>query len=151
MRTMFIPIVPALLALVIFPGFAQEKKIQKKDVPPAVLSAFTRAYPKAVIKGTSTEKEEGKTCYEIESVEGTTTRDILYSADGTVVETEEGLALSDLPEAVAKSAAKEFPGAKITRAERSTHGDKVAYELRIMTGKKAKEVVFDVNGAVVKK
>lgn len=151
MKTICIVLLLALVALIPSRGFAQEKKIQQKDVPPAVLSAFTKAYPKAVIKGTSTEKEEGKTCYEIESVDGTTTRDILYRADGTVVEMEEGLTLSDLPEAVAKSAAKEFPGAKITRAEKSTHGDKVAYELRIMTGKKAKEVVFDANGAVVKK
>lgn len=140
-----------LLALAPSREFAQEKKIQKKDVPAAVLTAFTASYPKATIKGTASEMEGGRICYEIESMDGSTPRDILYGADGTVLEIEEGIAVADLPAAVAKGAAKEFPRGKITRAEKTTHGDVIGYELRIVTGKTAKEAAFGPNGEVVKK
>ncbi len=52
-------------------SFAQEKKISKNDLPDAVVKSFQAKYPKAEIKGTSVEKENGHTYYEIESMDGT--------------------------------------------------------------------------------
>ncbi len=70
-------------------SFAQEKKIDKNDLPKAVLNAFQKRYPNAAIKGTSIEKENGKTYYEIESIDGTRRRDLLYTKSGKVAEIEE--------------------------------------------------------------
>src|SRR2546422_1513851 len=78
---------------------AQEKKITAKQVPAAVITAFKNSYPNATIRGYAWEKEHGKVFYEIESLEGTTHRDVLYNPDGTVAEIEESIAATDLPAA----------------------------------------------------
>jgi len=93
-RAALIAMAVSLLAVA---AVAQEKKITGKDVPAAVISAFKTAYPKVTIRGYAREKENGKIFYEIESREGTTTRDVLYNPDGTVAEIEESVATTDLP------------------------------------------------------
>jgi hypothetical protein len=77
-------------------AWAQEKKANKKTpTPAAVLSAFKKAYPDAVIMSTDKELTGGKTYYEVESVDGSTRRDLLYLPDGTVYE-KEGKTCCDL-------------------------------------------------------
>ena len=69
----------ATIALVGFVNFTQAAapvKVAKKDVPEAVLSSFTKMYPQATVITYSREIREGKTCYELESKDGTTKRDI---------------------------------------------------------------------------
>jgi hypothetical protein len=90
----------ALLLTMTLGAQDQEKKLTKKELPSAVLSAFQKSYPKASIKGIAEEKKEGKTYYEIESLDGKTSRDLLYLADGSVAEIEESMATADLPGAV---------------------------------------------------
>lgn len=70
-------------------AWAHEKKIAPKDLPATVSSAFKAAYPSAKIKGAGTETEDGVEYYEIESVDGKTRRDLLYTKDGKVCEIEE--------------------------------------------------------------
>src|SRR5438552_10946152 len=94
--TQFVLVVSAV-SMFALSAAAQEKKITAKQVPAAVISAFKNSYPNATIRGYAQEKEHGKTFYEIESNEGTTRRDILYNADGTVAETEESIPPTDLP------------------------------------------------------
>jgi hypothetical protein len=128
---------------------AGEKKITKKDLPIAVLAAFEKAYPRAVIRGLSKEEENGKTSYEIESIDGKTHRDLLYSPDGTTAEIEETLASNDLPDAVKATLAKEFPGGKILKAEKLTRASVTEYEVVISSGKVKRELVLDPAGALV--
>ena len=130
---------------------AQEKKITGKDVPAAVISAFKAAYPNATIRGYAREKEKGKVFYEIESREGTTTRDVLYNPDGTVAEIEESIAATDLPAEVQQAMKEKYPKAVITKAEKTTAGDKVSYEIVARRGKKRVTVEFDSNGKVLTK
>jgi hypothetical protein len=131
--------------------FAGEKKLTRKDLPAPVLTAFDKAYPKAVIKGLSKEDEDGKTTYEIESVDGKTHRDIAYASDGTVLEIEEVVAEAALPGAVTAAAHKEFPKGKILKAEKLTHQGVTEYELVITVGKEKHELVFTPDGTTVKK
>ena len=138
-------------AVVALPLNAQEKKISRKDVPSAVLAAFEKAYPHAKIRGTSTEVENGKTYFEIESMDGTQARDILYLADGTVAEIEEAVAVGTLPEAVRTAIGKEFPKAKIAKAEKTTKGTEVSYEVHVALGSKKGSVVVDPSGKVLEK
>jgi hypothetical protein len=131
-------------------ALSQETKITKKDLPKAILSAFEKAYPKATIKGLSSELEEGKTYFEIESVDGKISRDLLYLADGTVVEIEEGVSTADLPSAVKATLQKEYPKGKVVKAEKTTKGDAVTYEMKVSSGKTHAELVIDPAGKVIK-
>ncbi len=88
---------------------AGEEKITKKDLPRAVLSAFEKAYPKADIKGLSREEEGGSVFYEIESLDGKTSRDILYTSDGKPAEIEEAIAVKQLPAAVKATVQQRVP------------------------------------------
>ncbi len=130
---------------------AKEEVVDLKILPEAVISAFKAAYPNAVIKGTSKETEKGVTYYEIESVDGTLNRDLLYTADGKAAEIEEAIAASDLPVAVQQTLAKEYPGAKVLKAEKMTKGDHKLFELRIQVKDKKIGVTIDTNGKIVEK
>ncbi len=127
--------------------FAQgEKKIERKDVPSAVTAAFAKAYPKATIRGYSAEKEGGKLFYEVESVEGKMSRDVLFSPNGSVVEVEESIAPTALPKDAQNMLREKHPKATIRKAERVTRGKTVEYEVSVMEGKKKLSFVFDSTG-----
>ena len=65
----------AVVALALCPAtVAGDQKLEKKDVPAAVITAFEKAYPGAAVKGYGKEVEKGKTHFEIESVDGGKTR-----------------------------------------------------------------------------
>jgi hypothetical protein len=127
-----------------------EQKIKAKNLPAAVTAAFHKSYPNATIKGASKEAENGKTIYEVESVDGKINRDLLYNEDGTCVEIEETVAMKALPSEVADALKKNFPKGKVLKSEKLTKGETIQYEMVIKSGKEQHEVVFDPKGAVVK-
>lgn len=129
---------------------AQEKKLTQKQLPVAVQAAFHKAYPAAQIKGASSEVENGKTTYEVESVDGKINRDLLYSEDGSVVEIEETIALKGLPAEVSKALKTETGKGKVQKAEKLTKGETIEYEFVIGSGKDKREVVIDPAGKIVK-
>jgi hypothetical protein len=128
----------------------KEKKLTKEQIPAVVLTAFQKAYPKAVIKGAGQETKDSVTCIEIESVDGAVKRDIQYTIDGKVVEIEESIDTKALPDAALNSIAKEYPKGKIEKAERITQGDKIQYEVIVAVGKDRTEIVFDASGKTIK-
>src|SRR5713101_6413787 len=132
-------------------AFAQEKKVTARQVPAAVIAAFKSAYPNATILGYAREKENGKTYYEIESREGTMTRDVLFNPDGTVAEIEESIAAGSLPAEAQEALHKQYPKAVISKVEKTTAGDKVSYEVHARQGKKRISMEFDSDGKVMKK
>ncbi len=129
---------------------AQEKKIDKNDLPKAVLNTFQKKYPDAVIKGTSIEKENGKTYYEIESIDGSRRRDLLYTKSGKVAEIEETLASNDIPDFVKSSVMKKYPNCEINKAEKITSGKRISYELVVKQGIQKQEIVLDSKGNIKK-
>jgi len=129
---------------------AQEQSIKRKDVPKTILAAFEKTYPKAKIKGYAKEVEEGKTVYEVESVEGTVHRDITYVADGSIVSIEESLPVNKLPDVIRSAAEKQYPKSKISSCEKVTKGTIMQYELVVTTGKQKHELVLNPDGTVAK-
>ncbi|MCX6566993.1 MAG: PepSY-like domain-containing protein [Candidatus Aminicenantes bacterium] len=121
-----------------------------KILPPAVLQAFKASYPDAVIKGVDKETENGVTLYEVESVDGKINRDLLYTADGKAVEIEESIAPENLPAPVKQTLDKEYPGAKILKAEILTKNGIKAYELSLQIKGKTSSVTIDSEGKTVK-
>ena len=144
-------LVLVLMCTVALPSIAQEKRLRKADVPKAVLSSFEKAYPHATAKGYSSEPKDGKTAYEVESIEGKTHRDILYTAGGAVLEIEEGIKISDLPEEVRAAVKKEYPGGAIFSAEKLTKGGATQYEVVVKHGKATTAMEFDSSGKILEK
>ena len=136
------------ISLVTLSATAQEKKITAKQVPAAVIAAFKSSYPNATIRGYAEEKEDGKTFYEVESLEGTMHRDVLYNPDGTVAEVEESIAASDLPADAQQAIKQKYPRAVITLAEKTTVGDTIGYEVSLRNGRKRIAMEFDSIGKV---
>ncbi len=136
-------------AVFAFAGEEEEKQLTKQDVPVAVLAAFEKAYPKAVVKGYSKEEKDGKTLYEVESLEGKTHLDVSYLEDGSLFVTEEVVAVKSLPEAVRQTVKKEHPKGKIKLAEKITEGTIVEYEVVVALGKKKFEIKLDASGKVL--
>lgn len=139
-----------ILTAFTMPSSAQEKKLSVKQLPTPVQSAFHKQYPSAKIKGASSEVENGKTVYEVESVDGKISRDLLYLEDGSAIEIEESIALQALPEAVSNALRVEAGKGKIGKAEKLTKGESIQYEFVITSGKNRREVVIDPSGKIVK-
>jgi hypothetical protein len=142
----------ALVALVMvsaIAAFAQETKIQLKDLPKAVRTAAEQEQTKgATLKGFAREVEGGKTFYEVKTVLNGHTRDILFDPAGTVVEVEEEIANDAVPPAAMKAL---MARGKVTKVESVTKGKSVAYEsmVKTKTGKSV-EVAVDAQGTPVK-
>ncbi len=128
----------------------QAKAVDLKILPPAVLQAFKTSYPNAVITGASKETEKGVTLYEVESIDGKLNRDLLYTADGKATEIEESIAPENLPAPVIQTLAKEYPGAKVLKAEILTKDGTKVFELSLQVKDKKMEVTIDPQGKIAK-
>jgi uncharacterized membrane protein YkoI len=126
---------------------AQEKKIERSALPPAVEKAVQAQSQGATIKGFATEREHGKKVYEAEMIVNGHTRDIQIAEDGTINEVEEEVAFDSLPANVQSALTAKAAGAKITKVESLTKKDKlVAYEAAIVKGTKKSEIQVGPDG-----
>jgi uncharacterized membrane protein YkoI len=140
--------VPIVIALSLSTTlFAQEKKIQRTDLPPAVEKTVAAQSQGATIKGFSTEKENGQTYYEAEMAVSGHTKDVLIDPAGTVVEVEEQVALDSIPAAVKDGLEAKAGKGKILKVESLTKHDKlVAYEAKVQTDGKKSEIQVGPDG-----
>ena len=126
---------------------AQEKKIKRSDLPPAVEKTVAAESTGATIKGFSTEKEKGETFYEAEMMVNGHSKDVLISADGTVVEVEEQVVLDSLSADVKAGLQAKAGKGKILKVESLTKkGKLVAYEAKVDTNGKKSEVQVGPDG-----
>lgn len=126
---------------------AQEKKIERKDLPPAVEKTVAEQSKGATIKGFSTEVENRKKLNEVELTVNGHGKDISIDEQGNVVETEEEVALDSLPTAVKDGLAKAAGKGTITKVESLSKGGKlVAYEAAVKTGMKKSEIQVGPDG-----
>ena len=129
---------------------AQEKKIKRSDLPPAVEKTVAVQSAGATIRGFSTEKENGQTLYEVEMTVSGHNKDVSMTADGSIVEVEEQVALDSLsPEVKAALQAKAGDG-RILKAESLTKkGKLVAYEAKVETNGKKTEIQVGPDGKLL--
>ncbi|HEX4825385.1 MAG TPA: hypothetical protein VFV19_13865 [Candidatus Polarisedimenticolaceae bacterium] len=110
-----------------------------------------KAHAGATIASCKQERENGKTQFEV-TLAATTGKGMSLdvSPDGTILLTEQYVALSDVPPAVMKAFAAKYGAANPTRAEMQTAADgKVTYELAFAAGTKKKEATFGSDGTFV--
>jgi hypothetical protein len=126
---------------------AQEKKIKRSDLPPAVEKTVAAESTGATIKGFSTEKEKGETFYEAEMMVNGHSKDVLIAVDGTVVEVEEQIVLDSLSAGVKAGLQTKAGKGKILKVESLTKkGKLVAYEAQVDTNGKKSEVQVGPDG-----
>ena len=129
------------------PGKEATERADKKDkAPQAVLDNFKKQYPNASIRNISSEKQAGRTVYEIESMDGTQRRDLIYEADGKVISTEELIPNAQIPKTVVEALAAKYPKSAIVSAERLTDKDGMRYEVILKINGKNTSVEVDPSG-----
>ena len=126
---------------------AQEKKIQRADLPSAVEKTVAARTQGATIKGFSQEKEKGQTYFEAEMTVSGHTKDVLIDANGAIVEVEEQVQFDSLPPAVKDALQAKAGAGKILKVESLTKHEKlVAFEAVVQTAGKKKELQVGPDG-----
>ena len=127
--------------------FAQETKIQRGDLPPAVRKSVDSESRGATVRGFSKEVENGQTYYEAELVVNGHSKDVLIDESGKVVEVEEQVALDSLPAAVQQGLRSKAGSGKIGTVESLTkRGKLVAYEAQVQTAGRRSEIQVGPEG-----
>lgn len=130
---------------------AQEKKIKREQLPPAVEKTVAAETEGATIKGFASEREHGQQFYEASLIVNGHHKDILIDRNGTVVEVEEEVALDSLPSSVQDALKKRAGAGTITVVESLTkNGQLVAYEAHIKHGIRRSEIQVGPNGEKLK-
>lgn len=128
-------------------GIAQEKKIKRSDLPPAVEKTAAEVSKGATIKGFSEETENGKTTYEVEMLVSGHTKDVEVDAAGAILEVEEEAAMDSLPANVKAGLTAKAAGGKILKVETLTkNGKLVAYEAKVEKAGKKSEIQVGPDG-----
>ena len=126
---------------------AQEKKITRAQLPPAVEKTVARESQGATINGFATEIENGKRLYEVELTVDGRSKDISMDKNGNIMEIEEEVAMDSLPAAVQEGLRKAAGAGTIDKIESLTkRGKLVASEGHVKTGAKRSEIQVGPNG-----
>jgi hypothetical protein len=142
--TSIISVVAVLMAM---PAVAQEKKIKRSDLPPAVEKTVAAQSAGATVKGFSKENEKGQTYYEAEMIVNGHSKDILIDANGAIVEVEEEVAMDALPADVRAGLQAKAGEGKLGKVETITKKDKlVAYEAKVTKDGKRSEIQVGPDG-----
>jgi hypothetical protein len=121
---------------------AQSQKLNESQVPSAVKTAFEKKYPS--VKA-SWDKEDAN--YEANFKQGGKAMSAVIDKNGTIVETETDIPITELPRSVQDYMKKNYPGTKVEEAAKivKANGD-VNYEAEVHH----KDVIFDANGKFIK-
>ncbi|MBV8757799.1 MAG: PepSY-like domain-containing protein [Deltaproteobacteria bacterium] len=129
-----------VLMLAATPAFAAP------SCPTAVTDAIAKAFPKSKIDRCKSETEKGVTQFEVRLTKADAKKvEVDVAADGKILQIEEKIAPTELPDAVKKAFAAKYPKAKAERAEKQTAGSDVSYEIAFGT----KEATFKADGTFV--
>jgi len=136
------------LALLMTPGLA----VAKPACPPAVTDAAQKAYPSSKVTACKQEKDKGKIQYEVKlETKEAKKLELDISPEGSILLTEEVIAVSSTPQAVLKAFAAKYPQAKAASVDKQTHPDgTVTYEVAWKDAKgKHHEATFKDDGTFV--
>jgi hypothetical protein len=131
-----------LLAAAAGPAGAQ----RSDSLPPAIAAAFRQAYPAARVLNVSRERRDGKVVYEIESLDGSARRDLIYDLAGQTLEIEDVIPADSVPAAVRAGLERDLKGATLVGAERVTTGTVVVYEVQARRNGRTRYLTYDPDG-----
>jgi hypothetical protein len=126
---------------------AQEKRIQKTDLPSAVQKTADEQSKGATVKGYNKEVENGKVEYEVELLVNGHSKDVSMDEQGNVLEVEEEVSLPSLPADIREGLQRKAGKGTIRKVESLTkHGSLVAYEAQVITAGKRTEIQVGPDG-----
>lgn len=130
---------------------AQERKIKREQLPPAVEKTVAKESEGAEIKGFATEVEHRQKFYEASLILNGHSKDILIDKNGNIVEVEEEVSMDSLPATVQAALKKAAGSGTIQVIESLTkNGNLVAYEAQVKHRKKRSEIQVGPNGERLK-
>jgi len=127
--------------------FAADVKVKMQDLPPAVQKAAREQLKSATLVGLSTEVENGKTSYEVETKVNGRSRDVALDAKGSVIEVEEEADIAAIPAAARAALNKLAAGGKLGKIETVTAGSNISYETVVAKNGKHHEVAVNADGS----
>ena len=126
---------------------AQEKKLKREELPPAVEKTVAQESKAATIRGYSTELEGGKRLYEVELTVNGHGKDISMDEQGNILEVEEEVTFESLPHPVKVGLANVAGTGTVGKVESLTkNGKLVAYEAVVKAGTKRSEIQVGPDG-----
>ena len=141
-----------LLGLLFSLANAQEKKIKREQLPPAVEKTVAKESEGATIKGFATEVEKRQRLYEAELIVNGHHKDISMNRQGVIVEVEEEVSMDSLPAPVQDGLKKAAGSGTIEMIESLTkNGKLVAYEGHVKRGTKRSEIQVGPQGEKLKR
>ncbi len=128
-------------------GYAwDEEEVSLDQVPPAVRQAILKLAGDAKIDEIERERKNGVVLYEAEWEVHGREAEVTLTASGEVIEFEEEVAASDVPDAVRQLAAKKFPGdSKITYERITMH----FYEIEGKVAGRERELLVTPAGKIL--
>jgi hypothetical protein len=121
--------------------FAQ--KLQEKDVPASVKTAFQKNFPQAKVEMWEKEGVNFEAEFELNKTE----QSVLFDAQGNLLETEVEIKLTQLPKGVLEYVKANYKGHKVKEAAKITDAKgTVTYEAEI----NGMDLLFDSNGKFIK-
>ena len=128
---------------------AWEKKVQMKDLPPAVQKAVEEQSKGATLAGLSKEVEKGVTLYEAELKAGGRTKDVTFDAAGNVVISEEETSIDSIPAPAREAIQRTVGKRKLVLVETVSEKGSTFYEAHYKSGPFTKELKVDAAGKAV--
>ena len=130
-----------------------ESKVKPEDLPKKVMAAAKKMFPDAKMVGAVKETDDDKkdeVLYVVEYKIDGKAIELAIDADGDIEAIEKEIDADDLPKAVTRAFAKQYPNGKISKVEEVTDSDDtVVYELDIVNNGKKSEVIMAPNGKVL--
>jgi len=130
-----------------------EQENAEKEIPTAVLEAFNKANPKAIVREYAEDVKEGKKVHEISFKNNGQLIEIVYSQDGSVIELKETIAAANLPPSIKAELNRRFTEYEIKEAESVTKSMDVFYRVDLIVKSddrwKKYEILFSKDGLVI--
>lgn len=140
-------LVLTLLASALNSAQAQEKKINRSELPAVVEKTVEAQAAGASLRGFSKETENGRVLYEAELTMNGHSKDILIDETGKVVEVEEQVDIDALSPSVRNALLTKAGTGKIVKVETLTKNHTlVAFEAQVRTSGKRLEIQVGPNG-----
>jgi hypothetical protein len=133
-------------------AYAAEHSVPCSTLPDAVQqSSKSLLEPGTTVHGCVKDVSAGKTTYEMELITPKGSKDVTFSPQGDVLETEQQVDATALPPPVAAAFAKAASGGKLGKVESLTRqGQLIAYESTVVKDGKHRELAFRPDGTPMK-
>jgi uncharacterized membrane protein YkoI len=143
-----LPAATLLAALTLYPVriWAEDEDADLNDLPAAVQKTAHEQVGKNAVEEVEATFEAGQHATEVEFREDGRKMAVVIAKDGTLIQKEYRMSPADAPDAIKKSVAAQYPGAKISHIKQVTRGGAVFFELSVKTDGGAHQLTLDPSG-----